>query len=179
MNGPPYTLTVTPAPGGKIQGAGINCGAGGSACAVTMPASMTLGLQATASAGNTFTGWTGDCAGTTASLWLSLAGPRACSAVFTPVAVTYALTITPVPAGGTVTGNGLACGTGGAVCEVTFGSATTASLTAAPDTGYVFAGWGGACSGTTAGTRSGERGEDVFGDVYGVGRRGERPAVPR
>ena len=152
VNGPPYTLTVTPAAGGKIQGAGINCGGGGSACAVTMPASMTLGLSATASAGYMFTNWTGDCTGTTTSQWLSLAGPRACSAVFTPVAVTYSLTITPVPTGGTVTGNGLACGTGGAVCEVTFGSATTASLTAAPDTGYVFAGWGGACSGTTAGT---------------------------
>ena len=152
VNGPPYTLTVTPAPGGKIQGAGINCGAGGAACAVTMPASMTLGLSATASAGYTFTNWTGDCTGTTTSQWLSLAGPRACSAVFTPVAAVYTLTIAPVPAGGTVTGGGLTCGAGGSTCAVTFGSATTATLTAAAAAGYTFAGWGGACSGTAAGT---------------------------
>ena len=152
VTGPPYTLTVTPAAGGTIQGAGINCGAGGAACTVTMPASMTLGLSATASAGYTFTNWTGDCTGTTPSQWVSLAGPRACSAVFTPVAAVYTLTIAPVPAGGTVTGNGLTCGTGGAACAVTFGSATTAALTAAPDAGFVFAGWGGACSGTSAAT---------------------------
>ena len=152
VNGPPYTLTVTPAAGGKIQGAGINCGAGGAACTVTMPASMTLGLSATASAGYTFTNWTGDCTGTTTSQWLSLAGPRACSAVFTPVAAVYTLTIAPVPTGGTVTGHGLTCGTGGSTCAVTFGSATSATLTAAAAAGYTFAGWGGACSGTAAGT---------------------------
>ena len=152
VNGPPYTLTVTPAPGGKIQGAGINCGAGGAACAVTMPASMTLGLSATASAGYTFTNWTGDCTGTTTSQWLSLAGPRACSAVFTPVAAVYTLTIAPVPAGGTVTGGGLTCGTGGSTCAVTFGSATTATISAEAAAGYTFAGWGGACSGTAAST---------------------------
>jgi len=152
VNGPPYTLTVTPAAGGKIQGAGINCGAGGAACTVTMPASMTLGLSATASAGYTFTNWTGDCTGTTTSQWLSLAGPRACSAVFTAVAQEYSLTIAPVPTGGTVTGHGLTCGTGGSTCAVTFGSATSATLTAAAAAGYTFAGWGGACSGTAAGT---------------------------
>jgi len=84
-SGPPYTLTFTPPTGGKVQGAGINCGAGGTACSVTMPAAMTLGLSATASAGYTFTAWTGDCTGTTASLWLALGGPRTCGATFTPV----------------------------------------------------------------------------------------------
>ena len=84
-SGPPYTLTFTPPTGGNVQGAGINCGAGGTACSVTMPAAMTLGLQATASAGYTFTMWTGDCTGTTAGLWLALGGPRSCGVMFTPV----------------------------------------------------------------------------------------------
>jgi hypothetical protein len=152
VNGPPYTLTVTPPTGGKIHGAGILCGAGYTACSVTMPAAMTLGLSATPSSGYTFTNWTGDCTGTTTSQWVDLQGPRACGAVFTAVAQEYALTIAPLPAGGTVTGGGLTCGTGGATCAVTFGSSTTASLTATADTGYVFAGWGGACSGTGTGT---------------------------
>jgi uncharacterized repeat protein (TIGR02543 family) len=70
--------------GGKVTGAGINCGAGGTACAVTMPASMTLGISAAPSAGYTFGGWTGDCVGSLPSLWVSLKGPRTCSAIFTP-----------------------------------------------------------------------------------------------
>ncbi|MCU0249278.1 MAG: hypothetical protein MUE61_03655 [Vicinamibacterales bacterium] len=57
VNGPPYRLTITPPTGGKVHGAGINCGAGGTACTVTMPAAMSLGLEATPSAGYTFTAW--------------------------------------------------------------------------------------------------------------------------
>ena len=151
--GPPYTLTITPPTGGKVLGAGLNCGAGGTACAVSMPAAMTLGIQATASSGYTFAGWSGDCSGTGASVWVDLKGARTCAANFTPVGgTTYALTIAPAPTGGTVTGNGLTCGAGGATCAVTFGSSTTATLTATPATGYTFTSWGGACSGTTSTT---------------------------
>ena len=151
VNGPPYTLTITPATGGKVQGAGINCGAGGTSCSVTMPASMTLGIGATASAGYTFTAWAGDCAGPTPDLWIALNGPRTCAAVFTPAGGTpaYQLTIAPAPAGGLVSGPGLACGAGGATCQVAFGSATTTLLTATPSSGFAFSSWGGACSGTT------------------------------
>ncbi|MFO7695517.1 MAG: hypothetical protein R6V57_20715 [Vicinamibacterales bacterium] len=152
--GPPYTLTITLPAGGKVQGAGLNCGAGGTACSVTMPASMTLGIGATPSAGYTFSGWTGDCAGVTPNLWVALEGPRTCGAIFTPAggSATYQLTIAPTPAGGTVTGAGLTCGTGGSSCVIAFGNATTASLTATPATGYAFTSWGGACAGTSTET---------------------------
>jgi uncharacterized repeat protein (TIGR02543 family) len=49
-----------------------------------MPAAMTLGLSAAASAGYTFTTWTGDCAGATPGIFVNLAGPRTRSAIFTP-----------------------------------------------------------------------------------------------
>ena len=152
--GPPYTLTITPPTGGKVAGAGINCGAGGTACAVTMPVAMTIGITATPSTGYTFTSWSGDCSGTSASYSVNLQGPRTCAATFTPTGggTTYALTIAPVPTGGTVTGNGLTCGAGGAACAVTLASGTTATLTAAPASGYTFTSWGGACSGTAATT---------------------------
>ena len=153
VNGPPYTLTITPPTGGKVQGAGLNCGDGGTLCSVTMPAPMTLGITATASSGYTFAGWTGDCSGTTASVWVQLSGPRTCGATFTSTtAPTYRLTISPAPTGGTVTGAGLNCGVNGTACQVTFGSATTASLTATPATGYTFTSWGGSCSGTSTTT---------------------------
>jgi uncharacterized repeat protein (TIGR02543 family) len=45
---------------------------------------MTLGVSATPSAGYTFSGWTGDCAGTNPSLWVALDGARTCGATFTP-----------------------------------------------------------------------------------------------
>jgi len=86
VNGPPYSMTISPRPtGGTIQGAGLNCGTGSTACSVTMPASMPLGLQATPASGYTFTAWSGDCAGTNPSLYVQLGGPRTCSATFTPV----------------------------------------------------------------------------------------------
>ena len=154
VNGPPYTLSISLPTGGKVQGAGLNCGAGGAACSVTMPASMTLGIGATPSAGYTFSGWTGDCSGANPELWVALNGPRTCGAIFTPAggSATYQLTIAPTPAGGTVTGNGLTCGTSGSTCVIAFGGATAASLTATPASGYAFTAWGGACSGTDAGT---------------------------
>jgi uncharacterized repeat protein (TIGR02543 family) len=169
--GPPYTLTITPPTGGKVQGAGLNCGAGGAACAVTMPAAMTLGIEATASAGYTFAGWSGDCLGTAAGVWVDLKGARTCAATFTPAGSTtsaptiaaaptggsglptgppHTLTITP-PTGGKVQGAGLNCGAGGAACAVTMPAAMTLGIEATASAGYTFAGWSGNCSGTAAG----------------------------
>ncbi len=82
--GPPYTLTVTPPVGGQIQAAGIRCGAGDTQCAVTMPAAMQVGLAAVPSAGYTFSGWSGDCSGTSPAYLLALNGARTCGAVFAP-----------------------------------------------------------------------------------------------
>jgi hypothetical protein len=114
---------------------------------------MTIGITATAASGYSFTGWTGDCSGTTSSVWVQLNGPRTCGATFTSsTTTTYRLTITPTPTGGRVTGDGLNCGVDGTVCQVTFGSAATATLTAMAATGYTFTSWGGACSGTSTTT---------------------------
>jgi uncharacterized repeat protein (TIGR02543 family) len=150
VSGPPYTMTISPQPtGGTVTGAGLNCGVNGSLCTASMPASMSYGMSATAAAGYVFGGWTGDCSGTNPSLTIQLAGPRTCGATFNPVGgTTYQLTISPVPAGGTVSGGGITCGTGGSTCQQTYGAATSVTLTATPASGYTFTGWGGSCSGT-------------------------------
>jgi hypothetical protein len=80
-----FRLTVTRPSGGTIAGAGINCGTSSSVCQVTMPRSMTLGLEAVPDAGYVFSGWSGNCSGTGVSIWLPLTGPRSCGAVFTAV----------------------------------------------------------------------------------------------
>ena len=111
--GPPYTMTISPKPtGGTIAGAGLNCGTGGNLCAVTMPASMGLGMSAAPDAGYNFGAWTGDCSGLTTSLTVQLSGPRTCSATFIPVGTTFQLNVSPAPTGGTVTGGGITCGYG-------------------------------------------------------------------
>ncbi len=146
-------MTVSPRPaGGTVTGAGLNCGVGGTLCAVTMPAPMTLGLQATPATGYTFTGWTGDCTGTSTSLAVSLTGARTCGAAFTPTGTTtYSLAVTR-PTGGTVAGTGVTCGTGGADCAETYTAATSVTLAATADSGYAFTGWGGSCTGTSLST---------------------------
>jgi len=81
-SGRPYTLTVTPPAGGQIRASGIRCGAGETQCAVTMPAALSVGLEAVPSAGYTFSGWSGDCSGTAPAYLLALNGARTCSATF-------------------------------------------------------------------------------------------------
>jgi hypothetical protein len=115
---------------------------------------MAYGMQATPDSGYNFTGWTGNCSGSNSSIYILLAGARTCGATFTSTSTTptYRLTVT-TPAGGTVTGGaGINCGTGGTACSETYGSSTAVTLTAAPDSLYSFAGWGGSCSGSTAST---------------------------
>jgi hypothetical protein len=169
-----FRLTVTRPSGGTIAGAGINCGTSNNVCQVTMPSSMTLGLQATADGGFAFSGWSGDCAGTNPSTWLTLNGVKTCGAVFTatapapppassttggtgtststgslPAGPPYTLTVSR-PTGGTVMGAGINCGTAGALCQVSMPAAMTLGMQAVPDAGYAFSGWSGNCSGTSA-----------------------------
>jgi hypothetical protein len=62
----------------------------------------------------------------------------------------FTLTVTKSGTGtGTVASSpsGISCGT---TCSASFASGTVVSLTATPDSGFTFAGWSGACSGTGA-----------------------------
>ncbi len=169
--GAPYTLTIERRSGGVVKSAGINCGTTAKACTTTMPAPMTLGLQATADPGYAFLEWTGHCSGTSVNLSISLEGARTCAASFIPAGSTviepppptetttptpststttgppYSLTVTR-PTGGTVKSAGIDCGTRSKACSVTMPAPIWLGVLATPDKGYTFGGWTGDCAGT-------------------------------
>ncbi|HPK72154.1 MAG TPA: hypothetical protein PLN93_09455, partial [Vicinamibacterales bacterium] len=132
---PGCSITVSPAPvGGTVTGTGIACGTGGTDCTETYSAATSVSLTAAPDSGYTFAGWGGGCTGTGLTTTVLVDGVVTCTATFTPAAASYALTVTR-PANGTVTGTGIACGTGGTDCAETYSAATSVSLTAAPDSG--------------------------------------------
>ena len=111
----------------------------GAVTGVTNPylSGSTATLTATPDSGFLFNGWTGNASGTTNPLNVTMDGNKTIGALFGPSS--YVLTVTP-PTNGTVTG--LAAGG-------VYATGSNATLTAVPASGYVFAGWSGAASGTT------------------------------
>ncbi len=126
--------TVTSAP------AGINCPG---TCTAGFQSGAAVTLTATAAAGFKFAGFGGACSGSSCQLVLS--GKQSVSANFTSVPPAQ-LTVS-VSGSGTLVSNpaGINCpGT----CTSSFPGGTIVTLSAEPSSGYHFAGFGGACSGT-------------------------------
>jgi hypothetical protein len=169
VNSVVYQLTVSRPTGGMVYSAGISCGTAGTACQATMPSSMQLGVEAKPDSGYAFSGWTGDCSGTSVGFLLTLDGAKSCGATFTavtttppppttdplppptggtglPIGAPYTLTVVR-PTGGVIRSAGINCGSGGTACQVTMPSPMSLGLDAVADSGYVFAGWTGHCSG--------------------------------
>ena len=138
-----YTLTVTAPTHGTIAATGITCGTGGVDCTETYDYGTVVPLTATPDANYDFGGWTGACAGTGAcSVTMTVA--RAVGATFT--IQRHTLTVT-APSHGTITGTGIACGTGGTDCTEAYDYGTVVPLGVTPDTGYRLRTWTGACTG--------------------------------
>ena len=141
-----HTLTVTLPTNGTITATGITCGTGGSDCTETYDYGTVVLLAATPSTGYSFGGWTGACSGTGACS-VTMTAARTVGATFT--IQRFTLTVT-APTHGTITGTGIACGTGGSTCSATYDYGTVVPLTATPDANYSFGGWTGSCTGTGA-----------------------------
>jgi hypothetical protein len=132
------TGTVTSAP------AGIDCGAD---CTETYEHGTVVTLTANASAGSRFAGWSGACSGADTTCTVTMNAARAVTARFNAV---HTLTVTKEGSGsGTVTSSpaGINCGTD---CAESFDAGALVTLTATPNAGSTFGGWGGACSGMSA-----------------------------
>jgi Divergent InlB B-repeat domain/RTX calcium-binding nonapeptide repeat (4 copies) len=114
--------------------------------------SPTVTFTATASQGSIFAGWGGACSGTQASCEIDqfFDETKTITARFEqlPIFGTSGLTVSVAGSGaGTVTGQGIACP---GDCSQSYLKDAAVALTAAPASGSHFAGWSGACSGTSA-----------------------------
>jgi hypothetical protein len=128
------TITSTPA--------GINCGVD---CTESYPFNTEVTLTAQAAAGSEFTGWSGACTTSSPTCSLTVTNNRAVTATF--ASNTFSLTVSKSGKGsGTVqsTPPGISCGSD---CEEAYAAGAGVTLTAQPDAGSTFAGWGGACTG--------------------------------
>ena len=105
----------------------------------------TATLTATPDAGSTFGGWGGDCSscGNNTTCNVVMNADKTCVAIFQYFQ--YKLTVSKSGTGsGTITSNpaGINCGT---ICSANFDPGTFVTLTATPDAGSTFGGWGGDC----------------------------------
>jgi hypothetical protein len=137
------TLTVTNGGGGTVTSApaGITCP---TTCAAPFPFGTQVTLAATPAPGFSFAGWSGGGCSGTGNCQITLAADTTVSASFTAVPAVLTVSTT---GSGTVTSApaGISCPS---TCSATYPRGTSVTLTAAPAAGFVFSGWGGACSGT-------------------------------
>ena len=125
---------------------GIDCGID---CSEAFDFNSMVTLTATPTTGSTFAGWSGGACTGTGTCVLTMTAAATVTATFT--LTTHNLMVTRAGnGGGTVSSSpaGISCG---GDCAELYEYNTMVTLSAAPSTGSVFAGWsGGGCSGTAA-----------------------------
>jgi hypothetical protein len=146
------TLTVFSSGSGTVTSSprGISCPG---TCSAPFTQGQSVTLTAQPQAGARFSGWSGDCAGSSTTCTLSMTAERVVSAAFAAagaggggdeatltVSVSGAGTVTSSPAGISCPGS----------CSASFAVGTSIRLSAVPGHSSSFSGWSGRCSGTGA-----------------------------
>ncbi|CAK0765582.1 inhibitor of cysteine peptidase [Gammaproteobacteria bacterium] len=142
---PAYILTVTKSGSGTISSdiAGINCGTD---CTELYAQGQTITLTAVPASGYIFSNWSGTsgCTGANPTCAVTITAAKTATAIFTPQ---YKLMITKT-GNGVISSDveGINCGED---CNELYTSGQIVTLTATPDSGMMFIGWTGSCTGAT------------------------------
>ncbi len=141
-----FTLNVSKVGNGNVSSdiSGIDCG---SDCSQSFDEDTEVSLTAVADNGYMFESWSGACVGN-GSCDVLMSASRTVTANFEEIVVIndYAVSVSVVGSGSiTSTPSGLNCDSN---CEQVYTEGTQIELVATPDSGFVFDGWSGACSGT-------------------------------
>ena len=141
-----FMLSLSAVGRGSISGA---CApTSDSACASSYPAGAIITLTAAPETGYTFAGWGGDCAaaGVTPTATVTMTADQSCSASFVRNAPSaYTLTVSAASGGKVSDGASINCTAAAGACAASYGKGATVLLSATPDAGYSFSGWGGDC----------------------------------
>ena len=128
--------------------AGISCPG---TCSAEFAPNSQVTLAATPNSNYSFTGWGGNCSGTS-TCTVTLSASENVTATFTAPVTDLALTVSLAGAGsGTITSTpiGINCSATSTACSTSFAPGTQVTLTETPVATNTFAGWSGACAGTT------------------------------
>jgi uncharacterized repeat protein (TIGR02543 family) len=139
-----YPLTITKSGSGTVTSVptGINCGA---TCSYAFSSGQSVTLTPTPAAGYYFSSWSGACSGSETCTVTMDAG-KTVNANFTAIPGGHSVLSVTKTGLGSVTSAPVGINCSG-TCNATFPNGTIVTLTAAPFTGYYFAGWTGACAG--------------------------------
>jgi subtilisin family serine protease len=156
------SVSSSPAAAGLPCSTPTTAGTPSRTCVASLPFGAPVTLMAMPAAGSAFTGWSGACTGATTTCTLDMTMARDVMATFAPAAPVSALSRLTVQLIGTVPGasgevesspDGIECelpprGTVREVtCSARYAKTARVKLTAEAESGSIFVGWGGACTG--------------------------------
>ena len=141
----PLTVGVNGGGAGTVTGTRISCPAD---CSDSFPPGSAVVLTATPGALSAFHGWSGACTGSAPTCQVNMDAAKSVTATFdVSLNVIRPLSVSVSGLGaGVVSGPGISCP---GDCAESYGKDALVPLTASASTGSVFAGWSGACAGTT------------------------------
>ncbi|KJU83670.1 cell wall/surface repeat-containing protein [Candidatus Magnetobacterium bavaricum] len=141
-------LTAVRAASGTVTESSVTISWSGNIGSVLLDPNDTVKITASANSGAAFTGWTGDCSGSSATCTLTMSAIKNVTATFKST-VSQTLTVTKTGAGsGTVSVSTGSIAWSGNTGTAFYAADSDVTLTATVNAGSTFAGWGGDCAGT-------------------------------
>jgi List-Bact-rpt repeat protein len=121
-----------------------------SSCSLAAARGSLVILEATPKRFFSFSHWGGACHGTATACALSMTSSKSARAVFTRDRGEVLVTVGGAGSVDVSGGSSAGCGAASGNCDISWPNGTAIELTAVPDAGGAFGGWGGACAASSA-----------------------------